>query len=60
MNEATSKVDSKLKVENQALVKERVDFNVHNHHRTELLDENYREIYKVDFKPQRNSKVTNR
>ena len=38
-------------------MKERVDFNVHDHHKTELLDENYREIYNQDFKPSKNSKI---
>jgi len=45
MNVKTSKVDPGLKNMNTKLIKERVNSELHNHHKTELLDENYREIY---------------
>lgn len=60
MNQHTSKVDPKLKAYHQRLVKKRVDFNIHDHHKTELVDDNFHEVYKVDFKPQRNSHINNR
>ena len=60
MNELTSKPDIRQKQKNQRLVKQRVDFNVHNHHKTELLEDNYRGDYNLDFKPNMNDKVPNR
>ena len=60
MNAETSKVDPQTKPFNETVVKHRAHFNVHEHHKTALLDENYKEIYDVDFKPVKNSKITNR
>ena len=47
MNKSTSKVDMKLKLKNQELIKERIDAELHNHHKTELVvEEKQPEYYK--------------
>ena len=45
MNAETSKIDPRTKPFNEMIVKQRGDFNVHEHNPTAFLHENYREIY---------------
>jgi hypothetical protein len=59
MNKRTSYIDSSLIERNKNLITEYTQREIHDHHKTILLGDNYREIYNTDFKPQRNPLVTN-
>ena len=58
MNKFNATIDETTVKKNKSLINEYTNREIHNHHKTALLDENYREIYNTDFKPQKNPYVT--
>lgn len=58
MNKFNSHVDESILKKNKNLINEYTNREIHDHHKTALLDKNYREIYKQDFKPTKNPHVT--
>jgi hypothetical protein len=51
MTKFNATIDETILKKNKSLINEYTNREIHDHHKTALLDENYREIYNTDFKP---------
>ena len=51
MNKFNATIDETIVKKNKSLIYDYTNREIHNHHKTALLDENYRDIYNTDFKP---------